>query len=121
MKDDFEKYLLLLRQDPNDTERSDRGPLETLLNKAAGAAISRHLFPDILRLIAELQPPPDPARRREASKGAVSLYDTEIRISDARRADTTGFGVPELHGRRFGLANARPQWQSQPRNQVNVG
>jgi len=39
MKDAFEKYLLLLRQDRNDkTELSDRGALETLLNKAAEAA-----------------------------------------------------------------------------------
>ena len=39
MKDVFEKYLLLLRQDRDDkTEHSDRGALETLLNKAAEAA-----------------------------------------------------------------------------------
>ena len=36
MKDVFEKYLLSLRQDRDDkTEHSDRGALETLLNKAA--------------------------------------------------------------------------------------
>ncbi|MDQ6703771.1 MAG: N-6 DNA methylase [Pseudomonadota bacterium] len=36
MKDVFEKYLLLLRQDRDDkTEHSDRSALETLLNKAA--------------------------------------------------------------------------------------
>jgi hypothetical protein len=39
MNEVFEKYLLLLRQDPDDkTEHSDRGALETLLNKAAHAA-----------------------------------------------------------------------------------
>ena len=39
MKDVFEKYLLLLRQDRGDkTEHSDRGALETLLNAAAQAA-----------------------------------------------------------------------------------
>jgi hypothetical protein len=39
MKDAFEKYLLLLRQDrDNKTEHSDRGALETLLNAAAHAA-----------------------------------------------------------------------------------
>ncbi|MGH6821074.1 MAG: hypothetical protein ACREDU_09465, partial [Methylocella sp.] len=39
MKDAFEKYLLLLRQDRGDkTEHSDRGALETLLNAAAQAA-----------------------------------------------------------------------------------
>jgi hypothetical protein len=36
MKDVFERYLLSLRQDRDDkTEHSDRGALETLLNKAA--------------------------------------------------------------------------------------
>lgn len=41
MKDVFEKYLLLLRQDRDDkTEHSDRGALETLLNAAAHAADS---------------------------------------------------------------------------------
>ena len=39
MKDVFEKYLRLLRQDRGDkTEHSDRSALETLLNKAAEAA-----------------------------------------------------------------------------------
>jgi len=39
MKDIFERYLLLLRQDRDDkTEHSDRGPLETLLNAAAQEA-----------------------------------------------------------------------------------
>jgi hypothetical protein len=39
MKDVFERYLLLLRQDRAEkTEHSDRGALETLLNKAAEAA-----------------------------------------------------------------------------------
>jgi hypothetical protein len=39
MKDVFEKYLNLLRQDRDDkTEHSDRGALETLLNKAAESA-----------------------------------------------------------------------------------
>jgi hypothetical protein len=39
MKDAFEKYLLLLRQDRDDkTEHSDRGALETLLNRAAHEA-----------------------------------------------------------------------------------
>jgi Type ISP C-terminal specificity domain/N-6 DNA Methylase len=41
MKDAFEKYLLLLRQDRDDkTEHSDRGALETLLNAAAHEADS---------------------------------------------------------------------------------
>ena len=41
MKDAFEKYLLLLRQDRDDkTELSDRGALETLLNAAAQKADS---------------------------------------------------------------------------------
>jgi hypothetical protein len=41
MKDVFEKYLLLLRQDRDDkTELSDRGALETLLNAAAQKADS---------------------------------------------------------------------------------
>jgi hypothetical protein len=41
MKDVFEKYLLLLRQDRGDkTEHSDRGPLESLLNAAAQKADS---------------------------------------------------------------------------------
>ncbi|MGA7385514.1 MAG: hypothetical protein WBW81_12720 [Methylocella sp.] len=39
MKDVFERYLLLLRQDRDDkTEHSDRGALETLLNAAAHEA-----------------------------------------------------------------------------------
>ena len=39
MKDVFEKYLLSLRQDRDEkTEHSDRGALETLLNKAAHEA-----------------------------------------------------------------------------------
>jgi N-6 DNA Methylase len=39
MKDAFERYLLLLRQDRDDkTEHSDRGALETLLNMAAHKA-----------------------------------------------------------------------------------
>jgi hypothetical protein len=50
MKDVFEKYLLLLRQDRDDkTEHSDRGPLETLLNAAAHEA-----EPDI-RIIHEVK------------------------------------------------------------------
>jgi hypothetical protein len=36
----------------------------------------------------------------------------------ARRADVTGFDVPEHHGDGFGLASARPKRQSQPRNLI---
>ena len=41
----------------------------------AEVAISRHLFADILRLIAELRPPPDPAPRKAFGCHAVEQCD----------------------------------------------
>jgi hypothetical protein len=73
VKDVFENYLLSLRQDRDDkTEHSDRGPLETLLNKVAEGPISRRLFADLLRLIAN-----------------------KIHIFGARHANVSGLGARE--------------------------
>jgi hypothetical protein len=70
-----------------------------------GAAIPRNLFAGILRLIAELRPPPDPAPAwdvllscdRAKSTEEVRVDEDEIDISGAERADITGFGAWPPH------------------------
>jgi hypothetical protein len=59
--------------------------------------ISRHLFGDILRLIAELRPHLI-QRPRETFGCDAFTPKPGGTLSGARRADVTGFGVPEHHG-----------------------
>jgi hypothetical protein len=77
--------------------------------RMVGAAIPRNLFAGILRLIAELRPPPDPApawdvrlscdRAKSTEEVRVDDEDEEdeIDIPGAERADVTGFGAGPPH------------------------
>ena len=52
------------------------------------------LFADMLRLIAELRPPPIQCARDAFGRDGFMPFPGE---PDARRADVTGFGVLEHH------------------------
>jgi hypothetical protein len=66
----------------------------------AEVAIPRNLFAEILRLIAELRPPPAAVVKRllvlrpiKNQRGEVRLDDNKIHIFGARRANVTGLGA----------------------------
>ena len=82
----------------------------------AEVAMPRMLFAEILRLIAELRPPPDLQRRREQAgrhefqrepTGEVRLGEDNIGPSTTRRADYTALLPIWPLTARFWLANAR--------------